>query len=87
MTGEPRAADVVAMSDSECYRLDKTTFERVMRERPEIAAAMSKILAERRIELVAARDGLDEEERKRLTKTEEERILSRIREFFALDGD
>ena len=87
MTGEPRAADVVALSDVECYRLDKTTFERVMRERPEIAAAMSKILAERRMELVAARDGLNEEERKRLTKNEEERILSRIREFFALDGD
>jgi len=87
MTGEPRAADVVALTDVECYRLHKPTFERVMRERPEIAAEMSKILAERRMELIAARDGLDEEERKRRMKTEEERILSRIREFFALDGD
>ncbi len=86
MTGEPRAADVIATSDVECYRLEKDAFDHIVRERPEIAAEMSRILAERRVELAAAREDLDDAERARRMKVEEERIFSRIKEFFAL-GD
>ena len=86
MTGEQRAADVVAIGDVECYRLEKTAFDHIMKARPEIAAEMSKILAERRIELAAAREDLSDDEKARRMKVEEERIFSRIKEFFALDG-
>jgi len=34
MTGEPRAADVVATTDVDCFRLGKETFERVLLGRP-----------------------------------------------------
>lgn len=86
MTGEPRAADVIATNDVECYRLEKTAFDHIMKARPEIAAEMSKILAERRIELTAAREDLSDDEKARRMKVEEERIFSRIKEFFALDA-
>ncbi len=85
MTGEPRAADVVALTDVECYRLDKAAFNHVMQERPAIADEFSHTLATRRAELLGVREGLSEEERKRRQKAEEERILSRIKEFFALE--
>lgn len=85
MTGEPRQADVVALNDIECYRLDKNAFDHVMKKRPEVAAEFSRTLAERRVELWAVRDNLSEEEKVKRKQTEQERILARIREFFALD--
>jgi small-conductance mechanosensitive channel/CRP-like cAMP-binding protein len=85
MTGEPRGADVVAMTDVECYRLDKEAFNRVLQARPVIAADLSRTLAERRVELVGARDGLTEAEKKKRKESEQERILQRIKDFFALD--
>jgi len=84
MTGEPRTADVIATSDVECYRLDKEAFQKVLEERPEMAREMSTTLASRRVELMAVRDGLDVESRQRRQKSEEERILARIQDFFGL---
>jgi len=86
MTGEPRQADVVALTDVECYRVDKEAFNLVLQARPEIAADLSRTLAERRVELWAVRENLSEEQKKRRKASEEERILQRIREFFALDA-
>jgi CRP-like cAMP-binding protein len=84
MTGEPRSADVVAHGDVECYRLDKEAFERVLSQRPEIAEAMSKTLARRRVELDAIREGLDAEARRAREASEQQRILGRIQGFFGL---
>jgi CRP-like cAMP-binding protein len=85
MTGECRQADVVALTDIECYRLDKEAFNHIMQARPEVAAEFSRTLAERRVELWAVRDDLTEEEKNKRKASEQERILGRIKEFFALD--
>jgi hypothetical protein len=42
MTGAPRSATVVAATDVECYRLDKASFEDIIRERPALAEGMSR---------------------------------------------
>ena len=84
MTGEPRTADVVALTDVDCYRLDKTGLQRVLEERPEAAEQFSKTLAKRRVELLAAAGGLDDEARKAKMASEENRILEKIQEFFGL---
>ncbi|HEX8789947.1 MAG TPA: cyclic nucleotide-binding domain-containing protein [Polyangiaceae bacterium] len=84
MTGEPRSADVVAMTDVECYRLDKEGLQKVLTERPEAAAEFSKTLAERRLELASALGDLDAEARKSRMASEESRILNRIQDFFGL---
>ena len=85
MTGEPRRADVVALTDVECYRLDKSGFERILHERPEIAAQISGTLAKRDLELTAALEGLDEEARKARLAHAETRTLDKIQEFFGLE--
>jgi small-conductance mechanosensitive channel/CRP-like cAMP-binding protein len=84
MTGAPRANDVVALTDVDCYRLDKVTFEQVLLQRPEIAHALSDKLAERRAELLAARDGLDAAGQKAAELKARGEILSAIRTFFNL---
>ena len=85
MTGEPRSADVVAIEDVECFRLGKETFETVLLARPEIADELSAKLAVRRVELMAAREGLDGLARSAREASERARILGGIRSFFALD--
>lgn len=84
MTGAPRFADVVATTDVECYRVDKAAFERVLLARPEIATALSDKLAVRRVELIAAQEGLDDSARETRHSVERDRILGAIRAFFGL---
>ncbi len=84
MTGEPRFADVVAKTDIDCYRLDKPGFKAIISKRPNIATEMSQRLAERRVELIAIRDGLDDEARKAREKKEQAHILQSIQDFFGL---
>jgi small-conductance mechanosensitive channel/CRP-like cAMP-binding protein len=83
-TGEPRTADVVAVTDVECYRLDKVGFTKVIHDRPELATELSTTMAKRRIELGAARDGVPVESRRGDELNEADRILARIRTFFGL---
>ncbi len=87
MTGARRFASVVALSDVECYRLDKEGFQDIMRERPEMAERMAEILARRRIELTAVVDGLDAETRQRRVAEEKADLLGKIRDFFGLHVD
>lgn len=85
MTGASREATVVALSDVECLRVDKDDFREILARRPEMAQEISTILAERRVELVAVRDNLDAEAKKRTLVTEGSRILESIRDFFGLN--
>jgi small-conductance mechanosensitive channel/CRP-like cAMP-binding protein len=86
MTGEPRSADVVATSDIDCFRLGRDTFKTVLLGRPEIATELSSKLASRRVELIAAREGLDPGSVQAREASERERILRGIKTFFALGG-
>jgi small-conductance mechanosensitive channel len=80
MTGEPRRATVTAHSDLECYRLDKTGFEKVLRARPDIANEISRVLVQREGELSWRRDAAEADGRGR-----HDDILARIRGFFGLE--
>lgn len=84
ITGEPRSATVVALSEVDCYRLDRESFGEILTRRPQIAEAISALLAERRLGLDAARGGLDEEARRRRFDGARVDLLSRIRSFFSL---
>jgi small-conductance mechanosensitive channel/CRP-like cAMP-binding protein len=84
MTGEPRSADVLAVGDVDCFRLGMETFKAVLLGRPEIATELSAKLASRRIELLAARGGLDAHAMREREASERARILGGIKAFFAL---
>jgi small-conductance mechanosensitive channel/CRP-like cAMP-binding protein len=86
MAGEPRFASVVAVTDAECYRLDKIGFEKILRERPEIAREISQLLAKRRVEIIAIREGLDAAAQRAREASEQARILERMKSFFGLSS-
>lgn len=84
MTGEPRSATVIALTDVECYRVDKDSFHDVLHRRPEIAESISEVLARRRVELDAAREDLNEEAKHARMRYHQRDLLHRIRNFFRL---
>jgi CRP-like cAMP-binding protein/small-conductance mechanosensitive channel len=86
MTGAPREATVVALTDTRCLRVDSDDFRELVAQRPELAQEISVVLAKRRVELEAARDNLDAEAKRRRAESEGNRILASIREFFGLQG-
>ena len=82
LTGAPRSATVVARTNVECYRLDKASFETVLKSRPELAEQMSHVMASRQGALAAALAGHDASARDHASRSAE--LLSRIRGFFGL---
>jgi small-conductance mechanosensitive channel/CRP-like cAMP-binding protein len=85
LTGAPRRADVIAMTDVDCYRLDKEGLARILTERPEIAERISQTLARRDVEFEAVVEGLDDQARRARMERAETRLLDRIQEFFGLE--
>lgn len=83
-TGEPRSATAVAASEVGCYRLDREGFRSVLTTRPEIAESIASMLAKRRMELAEAREKLAGESLARGLVTEQQDLLSKIKEFFSL---
>lgn len=86
MTGAPRAATVVAATDVECYRLDKASFEDIIRRRPELAQSLSDVLAQYQQEI----DELQAKVRKAQDDAAHSprgaaAILVRVRDFFGLN--
>ena len=85
LTGAPRSSSVVAVTDTDCFRLDKEGFELVLRKRPAIAEEISRIMTRRRSGLAEKQDELSESARQRRFDAEHGELLGRIRRFFGLD--
>ena len=86
LTGEPRAASAVALTDVDCWRLDKEAFEEVLRNKPEFAGPIANLLAERRVGLLEAREKLDDAARSQKVREVQSDVLLRMRRFFGLPG-
>lgn len=84
MTGAPRSTTIVATADVECYRLDKSGFEDIIRARPELAEAMSHTLAERVRQIEEMQAQLKREDSAASQSAGHAAILTRMREFFGL---
>ena len=86
VTGEPRSATVAALSDVVGYRIDRADFYETLAQRPEMARDISAVLAARRVDLLAARESVDAETRRREMDRERHRILAAIEDFFGFRG-
>jgi CRP-like cAMP-binding protein len=64
--------------------VDKDSFDKILRSRPEIAESISEVLARRRVELDAAREDLNEEAKQARMRDHQRDLLKRIRGFFRL---
>ena len=59
LTGDSRAATVVAKTDVECYRLDRASFQELLAGKPQIAEEIRKVMGGRRGDLESARQAFD----------------------------
>lgn len=81
LTGERRSATVRAASPVQLLVVDREAFKSIIIANPDLATAMSDILVQRQVELLASREALD----KSLAASRDEasrQIVNRIREFF-----
>jgi len=76
LTGEVRTADVIALNDVVAVEITKDALQPVLHDHPELAAAISAKVMERRGGLSSLREESREEE--------QTSILSRIRSYFGL---
>jgi len=84
LTGEPRKATVVALEETECWRVTKGVFHGILAARPALAEEISRILAQREVELAAAREGLSEDTQRLRLREKQSWVLSKMRQFFGL---
>jgi small-conductance mechanosensitive channel/CRP-like cAMP-binding protein len=82
LAGEARAATVVAKTDVECYRLDKSAFQGLLLARPEIAEEVARLVGSRRSDLEQAHEAFAQAEV--VAEQRPSDLVSRIRRFFGL---
>ena len=84
LTGERRTTSVIALEDTDCYRLDREGVHELLHSRPEIAKHISHVLARRQVELDAVRENLDADARARMLRNAQKDFFTRISLFFGL---
>ncbi len=84
LTGEARKATVVALADSEVWRIEKADFKAILEKRPAVAEAIAALVAEREAALAAVREGLSEEAKRMRMEKSQPLTLAKIREFFGI---
>ncbi|MES1166036.1 MAG: mechanosensitive ion channel family protein [Verrucomicrobiota bacterium] len=79
MTGESRSATIVAKTDVQCYVVSKEAFQEILESKPELAASISEILAQRQVILGTSAETLPPTNRH-----EPQQLLSKIAAFFGI---
>jgi small-conductance mechanosensitive channel/CRP-like cAMP-binding protein len=82
LTGEPRVATCVARTEVTCYAIDRSSFETLLSERPEITEYLSKVLARRQTELESQLADLSNAPRGQGETDHRSRLLNRMRDLF-----
>jgi CRP-like cAMP-binding protein len=84
LSGEARSATVIAKTDVECYRLDRASFQELLKTRPELAEEVKRVMGPRNTDLEKARAAFamagngEQDERERTLMSRLQRLL-RIR--------
>lgn len=84
LTGEPRSASVIAVTDIRAFVLRKAVFRRVLVEHPELAQRLSTVIASRRAVLDSKQQELDDAARSRHQVVAQDSLLRKIQSFFGL---
>ena len=84
LTGQARGATALARDDVLCYRLEKRGFDAILKARPEIAEAMSRVVTARLAANDATLAALDDVARSKRASGAASDLLRKIRVFFDL---
>lgn len=80
-TGEARRATIDALEDTDCYIVERTLFEQLLKSNPSVIDELSRLLAERQVALEQRRADLAANARTPATHAD---LLARIRGFFGV---
>jgi CRP-like cAMP-binding protein len=80
LTGEARAASVIATEETEVLVLERERFAPILESNPQLAERISQVLTSRRNSLREARGNSFPAP----TNAEQDELLTRIRRFFSL---
>jgi small-conductance mechanosensitive channel/CRP-like cAMP-binding protein len=83
LTGEPRSASIVALTDAVLYELHKEELSPLLAQRPELGEALADLMSARQRSGRARLDALEGEPALDLRSTPA-RLLGRLRSFFSL---
>jgi CRP-like cAMP-binding protein len=86
LTGQARAATVIAEDEVLCYRLDKAAFDATLKHRPELVEAMSRVVVARQAANDATLQALSTDARARRASTLTVELVRRIKGFFGISG-
>ena len=86
LTGAPRSATVVTLTDSVIYKIEKVHLEPILKARPLIAESLVSLLSLRQEATKALADGEDGDslDSQQIDTTYADQMLGRIRNFFQL---
>jgi small-conductance mechanosensitive channel/CRP-like cAMP-binding protein len=84
LTGAPRSATVLAKTMLECFRLDKDSFEAILRARPSLAETLAVTLATRRQALRSAQENIEAGAQAARATAHSRELLATIQRFFGL---
>jgi small-conductance mechanosensitive channel/CRP-like cAMP-binding protein len=84
LTGVRRTATVIALEETDCYRLDLEGVHELLHSRPEIADHISQVLARRKVELGTVRENLDADARAKMLANAQKDFFASISKFFGL---
>ncbi|MFQ5865184.1 MAG: mechanosensitive ion channel family protein [bacterium] len=82
LTGEPRAATIVAITDVIAHEITKENMKALLTKRPEMAETISKVVAERRVRNSQAMATATPEERIEETENLAKQIMNKMKSFF-----
>ncbi len=84
LTGQARGATIVAQEEVLCYRLDKAGFDAILKARPELVEAMSRIVVARQAANDARLQALSTEARARQALNRTAELVRSIKVFFGM---
>jgi small-conductance mechanosensitive channel len=84
ITGERRKATVKAVAETELLVLKRAIFEEILHKAPEVAEALSVVLAERQVELAHHEDAISQDEAKKEVLRESNVLFKKIKKLFSL---
>lgn len=84
LTGEPRTATIVAISEVVVYVMGHAAFREILKKHPTLAEEMSRVLVSRQLEIEQLRVVSPETEVEKQVIDRSRQLLAKIRQFFSL---
>lgn len=82
LTGAPRTATVIALTDVECYEIEKDDLKKLFVSHPEVLSGMSEVLSKRQAELDVHK--AKSEDAGKVVDQQKNQFIAKIKSFFGL---